>query len=630
MLRKLLSGAAVAGLVLISVGLGVAAPAEALQVAPTGPPKLTLPGSELTGAAGGSGTAAAEMAGSAAASSGARAAFAATALTKTVGVAGQVVSSFNLGTFIGAGIDSQLGIDLNGNVCGNTADDLGGNILRSLSGADCNAWQMAKDYVPNTDAPTTTTGSTLSFTSTDGKIYTFVITGMTTAPNTFSSTRRAWCYQSTASGTSGTLAGWGPATYHDAGGSTVGAGWGMVDSTGALMTLSSSGSNGPGGGSWKSTCADGSVITTATGIFSLTVESPVPTGYVATEYKGGKWVPIPGGPTGSLTTVAGDPVRWLTCTIKTTDGSSYSADSAHFQESSAVMAPVKCPVLPLGKTPGHKTIVLNGGPNVLTLDDEDTTAAYQAANQKYPNCATASCSLDLIDKTGSCYDGDQSRCALWAQDPNRSTDYTCKFGSYTADISECLVLANRFDAAKVSTGDAYADPSTGTDVGKQTSPKTDFGNQPLDTGDTRAPCFPNGFLSIFNAGDMVTGMQCVLNWAFVPRASAVNADVAGLENQWKTKMPAQIGAIISAAAFIPPNTSGCNGITVPIAWLTKKPNDSMQIMNACPGSMLAPVAAWSFVIGDVVFTVLGALAITRYIAGVVAFRGLGSSASDGD
>jgi len=621
--RYTVLGAIAAAVVAPALALGIAAPANALQAPPVAPPKLNVPSSVIGGATQ-TGASGAQLAGQIANGTKGSPAFPAGALTKTVGTVQQVIAAFNLGSFVGGAIDAQFGIDKDGTVCGATGDDFGGTVLRTLAGSDCSAYDLASTYTPNTDAPTTVTGSTLSFTSSDGKVYTFKVTGMTPAPSVWSQTKRAWCYQTTATGTTGTNASWSQASWKDPQGTIWGVSWGLVDPSGNVMMPAASGGSTPGGSSWMGTCADPTKITSATGIMNMAVETPQPVGYVVVRNYGGSYQKVPGlTNSGTITQTSSDPTRWLTCTIKTTDGKTYSATSDNFTEGSGKMAPTKCPTIPPTSTAGHMTITLNGGPQVLTLYDQDSTSAYQAAQTAYPACANGTCTLDLLDGTGSCYEGDTSRCATWMDDPNRDSKYTCKYGSYTAPIKECFALANAFDPAKVAAGNGLADPNTGADTGTNTSTKPELPGapDPVDSGDTREPCFPSGY-GVFNPINWVLQpVKCAMNWAFVPRVSKMNDLSNSLNESVGSTAIGGLQASMANWAGFGFGDGGCNGI--PLSSTIYGEQIKIDLLKACPGDPLAPAANLTHLVISAAIITAGVLACLRYVANVFGFGGFG-------
>jgi len=159
-------------------------------------------------------------------------------------------------------------------------------------------------------------------------------------------------------------------------------------------------------------------------------------------------------------------------------------------------------------------------------------------------------------------------------------------------------------------------PNRGTDP--------EVSNAPVKDPESTRKCMPEGW-GVFNPVEWVQKpVQCALEWAFVPRPSVVKTELDGLTAPWATKMPAQLANVITAMDFQAP--TGCNGIRVNVYFL----GDPFQIMNACPGQPLAGMALWSRVFGNIAFSVFGLVAMSRYIARVFGFSGIGSSGGDLD
>lgn len=112
----------------------------------------------------------------------------------------------------------------------------------------------------------------------------------------------------------------------------------------------------------------------------------------------------------------------------------------------------------------------------------------------------------------------------------------------------------------------------------------------------------------------------MIEWAFVPRADALAASMNRIQIPWATKLPGQLAIAIAAWEFSPP-PSGCDGITVDV-WFLGPP---FQIMSACPGEMLADMAYWSRIFGNLGFSIYGVIAITRNVARIFEFPGLGAN-----
>jgi hypothetical protein len=326
-----------------------------------------------------------------------------------------------------------------------------------------------------------------------------------------------------------------------------------------------------------------------------------------------------------------DPTRWLTCTIKGSDGQTYTAQSMNFKESQGFPQAV-CPSLPSGVTAGELHVYLNGGPAVIDLTGAVMpTTAYQNAATAYPACANGSCELHVYDKTGDCNAGDSTRCAAWFTDPTKSNDYTCHYGTYTAPLAECNSLANFYDPTKVSQGNPYADPATGTDTGTQTAPLPGAGAGPSGdpvTGDDNTNCWASGWS--WNPLDWVlTPIKC----AFSPRASAVTKMETDVQNEWGASGFGKVAAAVNLWAGQMPTMSGCQGpqvafhidfwqhMGIPVLSSWPAVDYSGYPLSACtdPAATLATLAK---VISDAVVVWLCGLLVVRQVSSIIGARGL--------
>ncbi|MDI1338132.1 MAG: hypothetical protein PSU94_18275 [Lacunisphaera sp.] len=319
---------------------------------------------------------------------------------------------------------------------------------------------------------------------------------------------------------------------------------------------------------------------------------------------------------GTVGTAVADPDRFLKCTLHTTVGD-VAGFSASFKESASEYPAIQCPELPSGGVLQGWTITLVGGPDELVLREENVTPEYGDWGTTYPECGEGTCMLDLQKAGLSCF-SDPVPCADWFADPDKEATYQCRYGDNPVALSECSLYGPSFKPSATTTGQEYGDPTTGEAV-TTTQPKDSatFGDGVLDPEGQRA-CFPTGW-AVLNPVEWVTKpVQCALQWAFVPRTSVVQAKLSDLDKAWSSTLPYRLIATVTAWDFIPP-PSGCNGITVSV-WFLGPP---FQIMEACPGDMLEPLAYWSRIFGNISFAVYGVIALTRHVARIFAFGGIG-------
>lgn len=179
-----------------------------------------------------------------------------------------------------------------------------------------------------------------------------------------------------------------------------------------------------------------------------------------------------GTPNGQGNLAPENPTRTWVCTITTTSGQAYAGLSPGWSEQDTAAAAVNCPALPSSAVASHVTIVERGpsaGDPSFTEIDSDTSAQYRAWRLAFPECANGSCLLDLRQGSQSCFNQGVD-CTGWFADPNRSSTYTCYYGTHTVAISECNIYASLFDSSQLEAGHVYPDPGTGTSVNTPTSP----------------------------------------------------------------------------------------------------------------------------------------------------------------
>lgn len=316
-----------------------------------------------------------------------------------------------------------------------------------------------------------------------------------------------------------------------------------------------------------------------------------------------------------------NPLRTLKCTVASTTGQQFVGTSAPYAEADGVLPTPNCPDLPPGMDLDRVTVDEVLGDTSTRLWDEQTTDEYQHVQQLAPECAQGTCMLDLRTATGSCFQT-PAACLDWFADPNKDTKYSCHYGQHLVDLAECTLYAPTFKPEAKTSGDTLGDPQTGQShpAPAGAAPGVDrstFGTT-VQNPSAERQCFPTGW-AVLNPVEWVTKpVQCALEWAFVPRPAVVNSAFSGVQAKWATTTAAQLGAAISGWAFSAP--SGCHGITVDV-WFLGPP---FQIMQACPGDLLATMAQWTRFFCNIGFAVYGVVAVTRNVARIFEFPGIGS------
>lgn len=324
--------------------------------------------------------------------------------------------------------------------------------------------------------------------------------------------------------------------------------------------------------------------------------------------------------------VSPDPERRIRCEVELVGGGEVlNAWSAPFRESEGEAPAPVCPQLPPEVDVERITLWLEGGGQDHQLYDESITPEFDTFRTDFPQCLNGSCVLDLRKVgLGTCFASNVD-CAEWYSDPDKDDNYECFYGGTDVGaggtkvaLAECTVYAPLFKPDAGTTASPYGDPETGEPLagGPGTFPET-----VLDPTQPRE-CFPTGWGVLNPVEWVVKPVQCALEWAFVPRPSVLQAQQEKVQEAWSNSGPGRFAAVITAWEFgsLP---SGCDGITVDV-WFLGPP---FQIMQACPGDMLADMAMWARIFGNVSMAVLSTMAITRLISGIVQYPGLGGSSS---
>lgn len=329
-------------------------------------------------------------------------------------------------------------------------------------------------------------------------------------------------------------------------------------------------------------------------------------------------------------TAVPNPTRNWECKINFTDGTNAVGVSPNWTETDPAFNRITCPTIPSGKIPDTQTISeTGGGVAPLVVGTGTVTPEFKNWRTAYPDCGTGLCQLDLQTAGVSCY-VNPVPCVNWFTDPNKTTNYQCKYGTYSVVLTECNTLSPSFDPAKVAAGHPLADPQTGLDVpAVKTGPSADDATAPgmADTGE----CYPSGW-AVFNPVEWVLKpIKC----AFEPRASVIQASVTGMQNSWSTTPPAKVAAVVSIWATQLPTVSGCTGphIAFTIDFWKNVGTIGASLgpvvydgypLSACD-QPAATLATTGRIIGALVMYYYAGLAVTRYIGGIVGNKGLGES-----
>lgn len=327
-----------------------------------------------------------------------------------------------------------------------------------------------------------------------------------------------------------------------------------------------------------------------------------------------------------------DPERQIQCRITTTAGQVFTNAGAPYRESEKdwSAAVPSCPTVPLDTPPALTEIVkITPGLADQVLWSSNTpaeTLTDLSKGGKYQTCLTTVCQLLLYKNGVSCFDG--ADCAGWFADTNSSVNkYECKYADQPVALAECTVYKPTWESQAQIDGKFYADPVTGTPGSPSARNNTENASAPvlpksgaamlLEVEEGRVSCLPDGFT--LNPIDWVLSpLKC----AFAPRASVVNNSLKALRVEAMTSYPGQFSAALAAWDFKTP-PSGCGGIPVNLFF-----TGTFTILSACPGEILAPVAYWSRMFGNVAIVLVGLWGSARYIGSAFGFTGLAGKNGD--
>lgn len=574
--------------------------------------------------------------------------------------AGTAITGYSLGTMIGSTTLSLIGYDAQGAVCSNTTG-AAQVALSLLSGQDCTGFMsIPAEFVPNTDATQTGLASGLcgSYSTADGALG--PVGGNSgpwpvfPEPEGCSAGNILWTANGQEYQTIGHVefvrlsqigttnqaeveyrvvyygaqsGGWqqrslmyvsclsGPAGTPNSGINTTMGYWavGGAQTPGTRVVTLTLGSY-----AGQYACPYGMV-----GYIDSIFPKDAPPGGVGSWVSDPRWVTKPGYTMPPAVPASGDPLRTLRCVVTHDGGQITTRDSATFRETDGVLPQLLCPDISGLVVESVKVLNVNIDEGTTTvLYEETTTPEYQTARELAPECASGTCMLDLRKEgVGSCFQSPES-CLGWFADPNKSSKYSCQYGSYAVDLAECTVYAPTFQPGATTTGDTYGDPTSGEPI---TNPAPNPGNDP--TGEGRQ-CFPSGW-GVFNPIEWIfRPVGCALESAFVPSQARVDAALGTIRQTWEASTPGSVVNTIGTMEFVAP--SGCDGITVDMSWLSVGgwSIGSFQFMQACPGDFFAGFASATKVIGYLAFTIAGVIGVTRQIGRIFGYGGVVSGSAD--
>lgn len=326
--------------------------------------------------------------------------------------------------------------------------------------------------------------------------------------------------------------------------------------------------------------------------------------------------------------VTANPERTFKCVILGSNGTTYTASTAPFHETDAVIPEVKCPDLPAGVSATRITISMVTGTTVTPLYDQPTTPEYQTQKTAYPECQTGTCMLDLKKNGVSCFTS-RDLCLDWYTDPDKGSKYSCWYGTHSVALGECGVYAPSF-----KNPGKLGNPDTGEEAGQPgTNPEKDgqtFSGPVQDPMSDRQ-CFPTGW-GVLNPVEWVfRPVVCAFQWAFVPRPSVVQELNTSLVTAIDRTVLQDVDQLVVAytAPFLLAQ-GNCQGPPFRIAIHLGGGvgmDETFHPLAACSGPM-ATVASYSYIVsGGIVYLGAG-LALVKYFASIIGFVGPAARATE--
>lgn len=335
----------------------------------------------------------------------------------------------------------------------------------------------------------------------------------------------------------------------------------------------------------------------------------------------------------AITSAGSDAMQQVQCRITDQNGGTYLMMSDQYLASGGSIATPKCPELAGGLTPSRIELAEVGPNGTTQLADQQTTPAFRDWLTAYPQCADGSCALDLVRLSSgtqvSCFENDTA-CVDWFNDPAKGENYLCTYGGSTLPLSECNLYQGVFDPARLAVGAPYSDPTTGTWSGGQTAPNT-TGSTAMATTiqnpDAQRSCMPSGWGVLNPLEWVVKPMQCVLEWAFVPRPTVLAYEQAAMGITVAASPFGAFNQSLHGLTTIFETESSCGGLPFALQMPAWGVDFEGRLFAACT----EPWAGVAAVVRNLLIGVLcigGLLAVVRYGAGVFGYIGAGAQPAE--
>lgn len=340
----------------------------------------------------------------------------------------------------------------------------------------------------------------------------------------------------------------------------------------------------------------------------------------------------------------GDPQRQLKCRIDWEDGTTTTGNGSTYRESTGVPLSASgtgCEQAYVSK-PGRGPALL---PDRISVDSQvDGGAITEISEQAVPDFSPTERKAFgpsngrglVLEKivgvdAGSCMTW-AADCSEWWEQTDEGTTtgtYRCTFGGEVIPLVECGPYRHTFD--EMTDTPTITNPATGAEEGWSSQPNTSNSINPgagPGTGSTPSDkCFANGWAAVANPLDWVlVPVKCALVWAFVPRASEVEAAQGRIEAARDETIVGTVGTALAGLGAAFDAGVGCGGLPVHIEGFGVTLVHA-QLLASCE-EPAAGIAATVRTVLTIAIIIGGILAMIRYLGALFGFQGFGKNRSE--
>lgn len=495
-------------------------------------------------------------------------------LVRGAGAAGIAVSGYQFGATIGAEVVRAVGIDSQGLVCGTSTPGLGQGVAGFLTGVDCSSWEaLQESYEANTGVPTGVQFGTICASGGSVGCYTLTVVGASQYSQGGIKFRSQYCVVQSGSNL----------TY--SAGVAFKTLTGTVIASGQLTAQGNPPCNGLYGNNSANTGWVGLTTQQAAQDAALQIHS-----YCFTTTTGGATCQAQPAASAVGTQLQADPLRRIKCVLLATSGATTVGWTENYRESEGAIPAPNCTPLGGGLTMQKMTVFEEVNGTLTQLWEQDVTPEYAAGHELAPECDSGTCMLDLKKEGLSCFQ-DPTACVEWFKDPNKTSKYSCSYGTHVVDLAECNIYAPTFNPVDQATGQTYADyegkPVPNPQHGTSTTPNN-------------RPCWGSAWGDWNPLTWVLLPIKCSWEWAMIPTPGRIDQFTSSVQNTFNASPPGKLITVINGQVWPVIDAGGCGGFTIPMGWFEGllAPYASVAIpdfhlLQACEGDMLRPFAIFS-------------------------------------